>query len=163
MNADLEGIIAQVKNLARQGNREEAFALAQGLIGRFPDEMEAWLLNSYLHARSGRYEEAIPYVTKAIERNDKEPSLFYDRGRYYLALGDNLSAIEDFRSGLALCESFQNDYYRESLHFHRAEARLRSGRKREALEDLEHVREEFSCWTDKLRTKAELIEQGKKP
>lgn len=163
MNADLEGLIAQAKNLARQGNREEAFALAQDLTSRFPREMEVWLLSGYLYARTGRYEKAIPFVTKAIEINDKEPSLFYDRGRYHLALGDNLSAIEDFGMGLALCEIFHSDYYRESLHFHRAEARLRSGRKREALEDLERVREEFSCWTDKLRTKAELIEEGNKP
>jgi len=65
--------------------------------------------------------------------------------------------VDDFTMGLVLCDHYNNDYYREPLHFLRADGLLKLGKKRVALRDLEHVRADFSSWTYKLRTKAELL------
>jgi hypothetical protein len=59
---------------------------------------------------------------------------------------------------LEVCERYKNDAYREELHFWRAEALLRLGKKQEALTDLAHVYDnDFASWTYKLRTKADLL------
>ncbi len=123
---------------------------------RYPNEMEAWSLLGHLHARNHNYQEAIANIARAIDVNPLEPSLFFDRGRYELALGMEKSAVTVFSKGLELCDHHNDDYYRESLHFFRAEALIRLGRKREAVEDLVHVRADFKMWTDKLRNKADL-------
>jgi tetratricopeptide (TPR) repeat protein len=126
-------------------------------VGRYPNEMEAWSLRAYLHARNHNYQEVVADVTRAIDVNALEPSLFFYRGRYDLVLGKEESAVTDFSRGLELCDRYNDDYYRESLHFFRAEAFVRLGRKREALADLAHVRNDYKMWIDKLRTKADLL------
>ena len=132
-------------------------SLADTLVARYPNEMEAWSLRGHLHARNHNYLEAIANVTRAIDVNLLEPSLFFDRGRYELALGKQESAAKDFSKGLELCDQHNDSYYRESLHFFRAEALIRLGRKREAVEDLAHVRADFKMWIDRLRSKADLL------
>jgi len=83
--------------------------------------------------------------------------LFINRGADQFALGDNGSSINDFTRGLDLCELYTSNDYRETLLFWRAEALLKLGRKQEALADLAYVSEDFRFWTDKLRTKGDLL------
>ena len=157
MSSDPRIAISKAEGLARAGKKEEAMALAKELVDQYPGEMEVWSLRGYLHALSRDYAKAVADLGRAIGINSAEPVLFYDRGRYSLALGDDLAAVSDFTTGLELCEFHDNDYYRESLHFLRAEALLRLGRKREAIVDLAQVRGDFKTWTYRLRTKADLL------
>jgi tetratricopeptide (TPR) repeat protein len=157
MSSSLESLILKAKQFARSGDNQKALSLADELVGRYPNEMEAWSLRGHLHARNHNYQEALADVTRAIDANPFEPSLFFDRGRYELVVGKEESAVTDFSKGLELCDHHKDDYYRESLYFFRAEAFLRLGRKHEALEDLVRVRDDFKTWIDKVRTKADLL------
>jgi len=70
---------------------------------------------------------------------------------------DILGAIDDFTKGLELCDFHNNNYYRETLLFMRAEALARLGRTSEALADLAHVRDDFKIYTTRLRSKADIV------
>jgi tetratricopeptide (TPR) repeat protein len=159
MNSTIDSLVSKAEKLARSDNHEEAMALALSLIERYPEETRVWSLRAYLHGRNREHSKAIADLTRAIEINRMEPKLFYDRGLEELALRDNQAAADDFTTGLELCDHYANDYYRESLHFLRAEAFLGLGRKQRALADLEHVRDDLKSWTFKLRTKAELLDE----
>jgi tetratricopeptide (TPR) repeat protein len=157
MEFTLEEAIARTNELARSRKLEDAFSIAADLLKRFPNEMRVWLLRGYLHSLTGEYSAATADLSRAIELNSMEPHLFYSRGTYLFQMGDDTSAIEDFTKALELCDYYKDDYYREELHFWRAEASLRTGRKLDALKDLASVRSDFVSWTYALRTKGDLL------
>jgi tetratricopeptide (TPR) repeat protein len=163
MASHLDDLISRSKLLAKQSQPEAAMSLANDLVREYPDEMRVWSLRAYLHERRNEYTSAVADLTRAIDINATEPHFFYSRGRYHFTLGDDHSAIGDFTKGLALCDCHNSDYYREELHFWRAEALLRVGSKPEALADLDFVRNDFTSWTYKLRTKAELLGDCNQP
>jgi tetratricopeptide (TPR) repeat protein len=157
MASHLDDLISKAEELAKHRDGEGAMSLANELVEQYPNDMKVWSLRAYLHERNNDYAEAIADLTRAIEINAAEPHFFYSRGRYNFALGSDQPAIDDFSKGLDLCDHYKSDYYREELHFWRAEALLRLGKKHEALSDLAHVSDDFRSWTYKLRTKAELL------
>jgi tetratricopeptide (TPR) repeat protein len=158
VTSELDNLIAKAKKLARNRDEEAAMTLANELVAHYPNEMKVWLLRGYLHELGNDYTGAVADLTRAIEINAMEPHLFFTRGANRFALGDDQSAIDDFTEGLDLCDLHKNDYYRETLHFWRAEALLRLGKKHEALADLARVHDGFRFWTYKLRTKADLLD-----
>jgi|SRR5271163_2297975 len=157
MSSTLDDIIAKAKALARRNETDEAMRLATELTGQYPKEMEAWLLQGYLHELEDDYPKAVADLTRAMELNPSEPHLYYSRGRYLFQLHEDDPAVRDFNKGLAMCDFNNNDYYREELHFWRAEALLRLGAKEEALKDLSQVPDDFRSWTYALRTKQDLL------
>jgi tetratricopeptide (TPR) repeat protein len=159
MKYTVENLATKAKELARLGDDEKAMSIADALIQEHPNDSRSWSLRAYLHARNSHYRNAIADVTQAIGASPAEPSLFFDRGRYEIALGQLESAIEDFSHGLKLCDDHKDDYYRETLHFFRADALIKVGKTFAAAEDLKHVRDDFRLWTDSLRTKEDLLDE----
>jgi tetratricopeptide (TPR) repeat protein len=157
MSTNIDTLIAKAKELARKDDNQGAMLLANELIGKYPNEVRVWSLRGYLHSRNGNHIEAVSDLTCAIDIDGMDPYLFFSRGVDKFEIGDNQSAADDFTEGLDLCDRHRNDYYRETLLFWRAEALLRLGKKHEALLDLARVRDDFSFWTYKLRTKADLL------
>ncbi len=149
--------IAKAKQLARAGDGPAAIALADEAINRYPHKIDGWMVRGFVHELEDEYESAAADMTRAIELNSLEPHLYYSRGRYFFHLGDDRNAADDFSQGLRLSKFHNNDYYREELLFWRAEAFLRLGKKKEALEDLATVSDDFTSWTFKLRTKQDLL------
>jgi tetratricopeptide (TPR) repeat protein len=159
MSPHLDDLIARTKALAKERRYDEAISLATDLVQRYPNEMKVWSSRAYLYGCKNDFELAVADLTRAIDINGMEPVLFFDRGSYQSRVGRFGAAVEDFGRGLALCDHYRDDYYRETLYFFRAEALIELGRKREALQDLSQVRDDFRFWTYKLRTKSELQAQ----
>ena len=157
MTPSIENLITKARELARSGDDEKAMSIADALIQSHPDQSDCWSLRAYLRARNHHYQDAIADVTHAITASPIQPSLFFDRGRYEMADGQLESAIADFSRGLKLCDEHGDNYYSETLHFFRAEALIKFGRGFAAVEDLTHVRDDFKLWTDRLRTKEDLL------
>jgi tetratricopeptide (TPR) repeat protein len=157
MKLQLADLISRVEELAKSHEDDHAMSLANELVQQYPNETRVWSLRAYLHERSCDFDHAVTDLTRAIDINASEPHFFYSRGRYNFSLGNHLSAIDDFSEALALCDRHNSDYYREELHFWRAEALLKRGMKTEALSDLACVPDEFRSWTYKLRTKADIL------
>lgn len=158
MSSTLDSRIKKIEARVRADD-PDALAQASKLVEQYPNEVKTWSLRAYVQGRAGNWVESIEDLSHAIDITPSESSLFFDRGRYYAKLGDYQRAIDDFSRGLAACDQHSNDYYRESLHFLRADAYLKLGNKAEALEDLKGVREDFSLWTNELCTKQGLLAQ----
>jgi tetratricopeptide (TPR) repeat protein len=122
-----------------------------------PDIWEGWHTRAYAHEARGDDAAAIEALTRAMELDAREPVLFLDRGGCALKTGDYERAVADLSEGLVLCEELDWDYYREPLHFLRAEALVELGRKAEALADLAYVRDDYVFLTTQVRSKAELL------
>lgn len=159
MNETLEPLFATAENLARADDYEGALDVASRLIAQYPDEIKPWDLRGYIHARKGDYHNAIDDLSRAIEINPMEPRFFVNRGRYHLKIGQYPKAVEDFTKTLELCDHYRDDYYREEAHFMRAEAHLKLGRVEDARADLQHVRDNFTTWTDMLRSKETMLDE----
>jgi tetratricopeptide (TPR) repeat protein len=158
MHEELNNLISRAKELVKDKDSEKAMSLANELVKRYVNEAKAWALRGHLHALNSEYIEAASDLTQAININPTEIYYLYSRGRYRFAVHDNKSAVEDFTKGLDLCALHKKDDFREELHFWRAETLLRLGKKTEALSDLDQVPEDdYTSWTDRLRTKAELV------
>ena len=157
MSRTLDDLIAKAKQLEKNGDEQGAMSLAEQLLASHMNDIRVWLLHAHLHALSRNYIDAVADMSRAIEINVLEPHLFFTRGTYRFALGEDKLAVEDFTEGLRLCDYHKNDYYRDTMYFWRAEALLKLGKKVEALSDLASVPDDFQFWTDKLRTKADLI------
>jgi tetratricopeptide (TPR) repeat protein len=156
VNKVFEDRISQIEGLIA-GNEELASQMAAELVRENPTEARAWLLSGRISGRLGKYERAINEISRAIEISDPEPANFFDRGRYFLRLMRFAEAESDFSIALELCDKYEDDYYRETLHFFRADARVRMGRKQGAREDLTRVSDGFALWTTELRTKEALL------
>ncbi|MGZ4828198.1 MAG: tetratricopeptide repeat protein [Candidatus Angelobacter sp.] len=158
MPEKLDNLISRAKELVKDKDSEKAMSLANELVKRYSNEARVWALRGHMHALNSKYTEAASDLTQAININPTEIYYFYSRGRYRFAIHDNESAVDDFTNGLNLCDLHQKDDFREELHFWRAETLLRLGKKTEALSDLDHVPEDgYTSWTDRLRTKAQLV------
>jgi tetratricopeptide (TPR) repeat protein len=149
-------MIARAEVLAKT-DEAGALALADQIAAQYPDDFRVWSLLAYLRALRSDYEAAVSALSRAIDLEQREPCLFFDRGRYELQLGNWVAAERDLSTGLELCDFHQDDYYRQTLHFFRAEARIRLGRNQDALADLGRVEEGFKFWTYRLATKAMLV------
>jgi len=157
MVPDVDILVSRAKELARRNDPDNAMDLANDLIERYPKEAKVWSLRGYMHGRLGNHSGAVSDLTRAIEINDNDPYLFFSRGADRFELGDDQLAVDDFTRALDLCDSQQRQDYAETLLFWRAEAWLRLGNAQRALSDLTGVRDGFSFWTYKLRTKADLL------
>jgi tetratricopeptide (TPR) repeat protein len=144
MPLHLDGLISKAQELVKRQDSHGAMLLANELVKQYPNEIKAWSLRAYLHERNENYTEAVADLTRAIDINALEPHFLYSRGRYYFGLGDDQSAVNDFSKGLVLCDYHNSDYYREELHFWRAEALLRLGKRQEALLDIACVGNELA-------------------
>lgn len=159
MNMQLDQLIEKITALAGKDEHECALRIAQEVIRDYPGESQVWIKRGYVYARAGDYRRAIEDVSRAIELNSMEPDYFYTRGRYYVAFSEYSIAAEDFTKTLELCDHYRNDYYRQPAHFMRAEAYLQLGRVEEARVDLQYVRDDFTTWTDSLRSKQAMLEE----
>lgn len=154
-----DAVERMIKALKERIKADERGALEDALdfTTRYPDKPAVWNTLAFAYQWEEKYSEAIAAMNRVIELEPREPAYFDHRGRYALMAGDYDLAIADFSRGLVLCDEWNNDYYRQPLHFQRAEAFLQLGRKAEALADLHHVDDDHIAWTIQVRSKAELL------
>jgi tetratricopeptide (TPR) repeat protein len=152
----LEDRIEAIRILAKANDLEAAMRAALQLAEEYPDNFRVWSLRGYLHLRAGDARSAVADLSAAIAQCVSEPALFFDRGRCRLGLREWAAAEADFSKGLDLCDHYKDDYYRDVLHFLRAEALVQQGKKTAALRDLELLPDDFRFWTYRLVSKVEL-------
>lgn len=157
MNNSLDKTIESVKSM---GKDDDARALVEAdlLIDQHPSEAKVWSLRSYLHARQGRYENALADMTEAAKLAPEEIAYRFNRGRYHIHVESFDRSIEDFSDGLALCDRHQHDYYRDALYFLRAFSYVKIGDKHAATKDLDQIADDdYSFWVDDLVSKKDLL------
>ena len=148
--------LEKIKDLAKTGNYSEALLLLDDLIRINSKEDKLWAARAFVNTHQGNSEAAIDDWSKAIQLN-KEPHYFYMRGISRFQVSQYRSAISDFTAVIELCDKYKSDYYRSPAYFFRADAYLRLGEFDQAKSDCVHVPDNTQTWTDKLRTKADIL------
>jgi tetratricopeptide (TPR) repeat protein len=156
MSDDVQSLIRRINVRRRDGDPTVAESAIQ-LAEQYPLEPRVWLLLAHIHEDADNDPATLEALTRVVEVAPKEPVGFYSRGSFFLKREEYDRAVADFTQGLVLCDELSNDYYRGSLHFHRAEALILAGKKAEALRDLAHLPDDYEGFTTDLRSKAELL------
>lgn len=144
----------------------DCYARARETVGKAidcdPENPLVWNTRSYIHACEGRLEDAVVDLSRSVSLCDYEPHPYFTRGQILLKLGRLKEAIDDFSRVLELCDLYSSDYYRPTAHFFRADAYVRTGKFSEALADCDRVPDGTCIWTDRLRTKIEIVAECKR-
>lgn len=127
------------------------------LLAREPDFHQAWAKRAYVNDAKGELQAALEDVSRAIAISSLEPAYYDKRGRYLFQLHKYRDAVADFTRVIELCDQHKSDYYRACAHFARADAYIRLGEYEKAKFDLENVTDDHRAWTDRLRTKQDLL------
>lgn len=148
-----------VFKLVGAGKHDEALVLIDNLMTESPENPWLWRYRSYVNSMRVRDEDALLEINRAIELASEEPDFFFTRGRIFFLAGEFKEAVADFTTVVQLGDAYGNDYYLEAAYMHRADAYLRRGEFEKAKLDCEHVRDQIRLWTDRLRTKADILEE----
>lgn len=160
MEKNKQFIIGQLKlveQLARQDNYPEAIRRLDEIQAIAPKEARVWATRAYVNGRRADRDETIASWTRAIALCDRQPHYFYMRGIELFHLARFREAIADFTRVIDLCDSYSSDYYRAGAYFFRADAHLRLKEFEQAKSDCDHVPDDMRTWTDRIRTKAEIL------
>lgn len=130
---------------------------AKKLTEQYPSESNAWRALAYAHEVEKNYTGAIQALTRGIQCDPEQALVHFDRGQtnFYMSNWDD--AVADFSRALVLCDKQSIDFFRQELHFMRAEALIQLGKLADALLDLAHLPEDYEFITTDWRTKAELL------
>src|SRR5689334_6881992 len=157
MADDLSCSLNKIAALADAGKFEEALQGTENVLEQFPSRPEVWQLRAHIFRQQGDIGRAINERTKAIELSGKEPHYFYMRGIDLFGLGKYEQAVSDFTKIIELCDYYKSDYYREGAYFFRADAYVRLKEYELARADCARVRDDFRTWTDRIRTKTDIL------
>jgi tetratricopeptide (TPR) repeat protein len=148
--------LEEIKDIAKTEDYIEALRLVDDLILHNSHEDKIWATRAFINSRKGDREAAIVDWSKAIGLCE-EPHYFYMRGHDLFNVGRYREAISDFTKVIALCDMYKSDYYRGPAYFFRADAHVRLREFDEARLDCAYVRDDMQTWTDKLRTRADIL------
>jgi tetratricopeptide (TPR) repeat protein len=139
---------------------EEATALdrAKQLAEQYPEEPEVWRTLAHVYAVHSDIDSSVAAITRMIEVTPPHPRMYFYRGHYEHKRGNLQAALADFNQAVALAKELQEEDGWEQLYFMRADVLAALGRKAEARADLAHVPDGYVGRTNRIRTKAEILE-----
>jgi len=82
------------------GEREEAAAVAERALERFPEEPRLWSMRADMLAQSGSVEEAVGAMDRVLSLDPSYDNAYFKRGVFHLRSGDTEAAISDFRTAI---------------------------------------------------------------
>lgn len=88
--------------LYAEGQLESALKLFKGLLILRPDRADSWSAVGAVLTRMEQYEEAIPYLSAALELDKEHTAALVNRAECYLALGQAEEAARDLDRAIEL-------------------------------------------------------------
>jgi tetratricopeptide (TPR) repeat protein len=159
MNNSLEAILRESEQLCRQKAHTQALKILDEVLESEPQCYQAWAKRAYVHDAMGDLRNALEDISRTITICALEPAYYDKRGRYLFRLQRYWDAVADFTRVIELCDFHKSDYYRCPAYFARADAYIRLGEYEKASIDLASVPAGHRAWTDRLRTKQQLLEE----
>ena len=153
MNDLLNKVITLVK-----ADPKQAHALLDAALPSAASDPHLWIARAYVRRFEGDSRGAEAEMTRAIELNHAEPDYFFTRGRYRLELNELAGAVDDFSAAINLSVQANWGYYLEPSHLARAEAYIRLGESRKAIDDCARVANDSMKWPG-VRSRSEILEQ----
>lgn len=87
---------ALVRVKLKKGNIEEAFALANKAVEKFPNDVDVYLTRSIIYRQRTDYGNAINDLTKALNIQPDDKEILLTRGQYYGKFNQYQNAVSDF-------------------------------------------------------------------
>ncbi|NUQ75534.1 MAG: tetratricopeptide repeat protein [Polyangiaceae bacterium] len=153
----LDALLADIEKRV-QAESPFAFEQAVQLAEQRPKEPKVWPLLAYAHATKGDLDGAVAAITRGIEVTPPHPTPYFIRGHFEYERGNLQAALADFDNAVALAKQLQEEDGLEHLYFVRADVLAALGRKAEARADLEHVEDGYVGRTNRIRSKADILE-----
>lgn len=131
------------------GASADALKYCELLLLDDPSDVKALRLKANVLNTEGELAQAIGVISQVltISAGEEEPCDYFYRGRWLLANGELLSAIEDFSALLTIEGQHVRHYYSDDALLHRAFAYHRLRRDSEAVTDLRAISDE-DCVTN---------------
>jgi tetratricopeptide (TPR) repeat protein len=157
MSEPLESLLDEIK-IRVHDEKATAFERIEQLAEQYPEEPEVWRTLADVHATKGDWDSSVAAITRMIEVTPPHPRMYFYRGHYEHKRGNLQAALADFNQAVALAKELQEEDGWEQLYFMRADVLAALGRKAEARADLAHVQDGYVGRTNRIRTKAEILE-----
>ncbi len=154
----LESQLKEIEERIRQGDPDVVLRMDE-VAASYPEVAAIWTLRAHFHSQQSNSAAAVADWSKAISICNKEPHYYYMRGIALFRMSEYDRAVLDFTTVIEFCDLHQSDYYREPAYFFRADALVRIRRYEEAKSDCQHISDSMTTWTDKLRTKADILRE----
>ncbi|RPI45131.1 MAG: tetratricopeptide repeat protein, partial [Bacteroidetes bacterium] len=100
--------------LHRQGNQQGALQAVQQVLQLEPKNLEGLILQSQVLAAQGNYPRAIEALSLASIDYPREPSVFLNRGDFYMLMNQGAFAVIDYSRVLELDPEFAQVYYKRA-------------------------------------------------
>ena len=156
-------LIEKIRQLAKREDYDLALDLCDQEIATSSDLDRLYSARAYVNYRKGDSAQAIADINLAIEKNPKEPHYFYIYGIYLFECGRYDDAIKQFSTAIQLSKDYGSVYYLTPSYFFRADCYVRLKEYEKALADCENIPQETAIWTDRLKSKSEIILQANEP
>ena len=156
----MEQLVERIRNLLERGKTREAGNLATQLIRLHADNPQAWRERALVRRAQRRYAGAMADIQKAIALNDFWSLNYrFTKGLISFKMAKYRTAIDEFTQTIALGKFLGVESFQVEAHFFRAECYMRMKKFAKAQADCKNVPDDFRTWTDKLRTKEDLLSE----
>src|SRR5438309_984887 len=145
-----------ISRAAALGGPEALDALSK-LLSEHPRDHRVWSARAMVRGRLGDLGGADADWSEAVEMKPGEPHYRYMRGIDRFHRCHYLEALSDFTAAIELCERHGHEYYLAPSYLFRAETFLRLGQIEQAKLDCTNVPKQTTTWTDRLRTKEDIL------
>jgi len=157
MSEPLDSLLDEIE-IRVHDEKATALERAEQLTEQYPEEPEVWRTLADVHATMGDWDSSVAAITRMIEVTPPHPRMYFYRGHYEHKRGNLQAALADFNQAVALAKELQEEDGWEQLYFMRADVLAALGRKAEARADLAHVPDGYVGRTNRIRSKAEILE-----
>lgn len=158
MKKPMDEMIVSIRKLIDANSLKNANQLATRLTSEYSSEPRAWRERAFVKTMQGRHTASISDMTKAIALNAmRSLDYIFTRAISWFRLGNYKNAVDDFTQTIALGEFFKMDSHRVQAHLFRADCFVRLKKFTEAQADCLHLPDDFSTWTDSLRSKKDIL------
>jgi predicted O-linked N-acetylglucosamine transferase (SPINDLY family) len=106
MSAELQRLLREAMQLHRNGAVEQAAALYREILASSPGNPDALHLYGLTCRQLGRHDEAVEYISKAVEQVPDQPVLRNNLAEAMFAAGDAEGAIRQLHEALELRPSY---------------------------------------------------------
>lgn len=129
---ELEECYLRAKTLFDEENFSEAALLLAEIIRRKPDHVEALVIQGFILANNGLFDEALEMCRKALTIDDLLPEAYFLKGLIFDMIDEPAEAAGEYRKAILLDMDFVMP------HYHLGRLFVRLGREKEGMRELKN-------------------------
>ncbi|MBI1921435.1 MAG: response regulator [Geobacter sp.] len=133
-SASPEVLFRQAEKLFDDEHYEAASEVLEEVLAAVPDHTGACVMQGFILANSGRFEEALACCERALRLDDLLPQAYFLKGLIMELIDRETEAVKEYRKAILL------DMFFVMPHYHLGKLFVRTGKHREGLRELKNCR-----------------------